>query len=120
MLMDANIKCRHVQGEILINRLIRDAEDLYHRPDFHKFKLPPYKILNLNQALLNIKAPTVGLSYQEVKRQISGDAIYEEKDGSSYLDPLYATKVRTDRLIELRKIVAQKKAERMKKLEQNR
>ena len=120
MLLDANIKCRHVQGEILINRLIRDAEDVYHRPDFHKFKLPPYKILNLNQALLNMKAPTVGLSYQEVKRQISNDAIYEEKDGSSYLDPLYATKVKADRLKELAAIVQRKKEERMKRIEQNR
>lgn len=120
MLLDANIKCRHVQGEILINRLIRDAEDIYHRPDFHKFKLPPYKILNLNQALLNMKAPTIGLSYQEVKRQISSDAIYEEKDGSSYLDPLYATKVKADRLKELAAIVQRKKEERMKRIEQNR
>jgi len=120
MLLDANIKCRHVQGEILINRLIRDATDIYSRPDFHKFKLPAYKILNLNQALLNMRAPTVGLSYQEVKRQISSDAIYEEKDGSSYLDPLYATKVKADRLKELAAIVQRKKEERMKRIEQNR
>jgi hypothetical protein len=97
MLITAGIKCRHVQAEVILNRLIRDADDLYKRPDFSKFQDPKYKILTLNQALLSCKAPTVGLSYQEIKRQVLSDQLYEEKDGSSYLDPLYAVDVPTNR-----------------------
>lgn len=100
-LIRAGIRCRHVQAEVILNRLIRDANNLYNRPDFSKFENPEYKILTLNKALLNMKAPTIGFSYQELKRQILSDALYEEKDGSSYLDPLYATKINTDRLKEL-------------------
>jgi hypothetical protein len=100
-LISVGIKCRNVQAEIILNRLIRDANNLYKRPDFSKFSIPEYKILTLNQALINTKAPTVGFSYQEVKRQLLSDDLYTEKDGESYLDPLYATSVSTTRLKEI-------------------
>lgn len=111
-LIKAGINCRVVQAEVILNRLIRDANDLYHRPDFSKFENPQYKILNLNQALLNTKAPTVGFSYQELKRQLLSDDIYEVKDGSSYLDPLYATKIDTTHLKELARKVKEKRDKR--------
>lgn len=100
-LISAGIRCRHVQAEVILNRLIRDVDDIYKRPDFTQFTPPRYKILTLNQALMHTKAPTVGFSYQELKRQILSDALYDEKDGSSYLDPLYATVIDTSRLKEL-------------------
>ena len=97
MLITANINCRHVQAEVILNRLIRDANDLYKRPDFSQFKMPDFKILTLNQALLNTRAPTIGLSYQEVKRQLLSSELYTEKNEGCYFDPLFATKVNTDR-----------------------
>lgn len=101
ILIHAGIKCRHVQAEVILNRLIRDAHDIYKRPDFSKFQVPEYKIINLNQAIINYKGPTLGISYQELKRQLLGDALYTTKKGSSYLDPMYAQKIRTDRLKKL-------------------
>jgi hypothetical protein len=100
-LINAGIKCRHVQAEVILNRLIRDVNNLYKRPDFSQFQHPQIKILTLNQALINTLAPTIGLSYQEIKRQLLSDVLYTEKDGSSYLDPLYATKVDTKRFKDL-------------------
>ena len=100
-LINAGINLRIVQAEVILNRLIRDANDIYSRPNFREFKHPEYKILNINQALLNTKAPTIGFSYQELKRQLLSDDIYEVKDGSSYLDPLYATKISTKHLKQL-------------------
>lgn len=111
-LINAGIRCRHVQAEVILNRLIRDANDLYKRPDFGKFENPKYKILTLNQALLNTKAPTIGFSYQEIKRQILSDALYDEKNGSSYLDPLYASKISTERLKELARDVKERRRKR--------
>ena len=108
-LINAGIRCRHVQAEVILNRLIRDANDIYSRPDFRKFENPEYKILTLNQALINTKAPTVSFSYQELKRQILGDALYTEKNGSSYLDPLYANKIKTDRLKAIAKKLREKR-----------
>lgn len=111
-LMHAGINCRIVQSEVILNRLIRDANDLYKRPDFSKFENPQYKILNLNQALLNTKAPTVAFSYQELKRQLLSDDIYETKDGSSYLDMMYANKISTDHLKKLAQKVKERRAAR--------
>lgn len=111
ILIDAGIRARVVQPEIILNRLIRDANNLYMRPDFSKFNDPEYKILTLDQALLNRKAPTVGLSYQSLKRQLLSDALYNEKDGSSYLDPLYAEKIPTTRLKELAQIVKNRRSQ---------
>lgn len=108
-LINAGIRCRHVQAEVILNRLIRDANDIYSRPDFRKFEHPEYKILTLNQALINTKAPTVSFSYQELKRQILSDALYTEKNGSSYLDPLYANKIKTDRLKAISKKLREKR-----------
>ena len=71
--------------------------------------------MTLNQALLNTSAPTIGFSYQETKRQILGDALYDEKKGSSYLDPLYSDKISTEKLKRLAKRV---KERRMKSNEQ--
>ena len=62
---------------------------------------------------MNTKAPTIGLSYQELKRQILSDALYDDKDGSSYLDPMYSDKVSTEHLKELvDKVKARKEKER--------
>lgn len=108
-LISAGIRCRHVQAEVILNRLIRDANNIYKRPNFLDFKKPEYKILTLNQALLNTEAPTIGFSYQELKRQILSDALYEEKNGSSYVDPLYANKISTERLKELAKRVKERR-----------
>lgn len=114
-LIKAGIRCRHIQAEIILNRLIRDANNIYLRPDFSKFKHPDVKILTLNQALINTKAPTIGLSYQEVKRQILSDGLYEEKDGSSYLDPLYADVIDTSRFRDLAAKVRAEKEKRRNK-----
>lgn len=111
-LIDAGIRCRHVQAEVILNRLIRDAKNLYKRPNFSQFKHPDFKILTLNQALMNAHAPTVGFSYQEIKRQLLSDGLYTEKEGSSYLDPLYATEVSTSRF---RQIAEKLRAERRNK-----
>lgn len=109
VLIHANINCRIVQSEIILNRLIRNADDLYQRPDFHQFKTPAYKILTLGQAILKMKAPTLGLSYQEVKRQLLSDELFDEKDGKSFFDPLYSTEIDTSRLKELHKKVLEDK-----------
>lgn len=115
----AGIKCKHVQAEVILNRLVRDANDIYHRPDFSKFERPEYKILTLNQALLNMDAGTIGMSFQELKRQILSDELYENKNGSSYLDPMYADKIDTRKFKELARKVKMKKAQRRKELNES-
>jgi hypothetical protein len=108
-LMEAGIRCRNVQGEIILNRLLRDAENIFKRPDFSKMKEPAYKILTLNQALINTTAPTIGFSYQEIRRQILSDDLYTVKTGRSYLDPLYSDTISTDRFKKLHEELKEKR-----------
>lgn len=115
-MINAGIKCRHIQAEIILNRLIRDAQDIYKRPDFSKVKAPEYQILTLNQALLNYRAATVGFSYQEIRRQLLGDDFYDVKDGKSYFDPLYASRIPTNKLRQLHREI---KARREKAINDN-
>ena len=115
LITKANIPARHVQTEIILNRLIRDPENLYERPDFKKFEVPEYKILTLNQALLKSKAPTVSLSFQEIKRQLLSEEFYQ-KEGSSYMDPLYSSEIPTDHFKELvKERIAKENARRTEK-----
>ena len=94
---------------ILDNQLVRDANNLAKRPDSKRFDIPPYKIINLDQALLKYGSPTISLSFQEIKRQLLSQDFYD-KDGESYLDPLYATEINTKRYRE----AVQKRLEQMK------
>ena len=60
---------------------------------------------------MNYKGATLGTSYQELKRQLLGDALYTEKKGQSYLDPMYAQQIRTDHLKELAEKYRKKREE---------
>lgn len=109
MLIKGKIKCRIVQAEVMLNRLIRDANNLFERPDFSQFNIPEYKIVTLSQALLNMRAPTIGLSYQEIKRQLLSDSFYDEKYEASYLDALYSPIVSTNHFKEYHKMIMEAK-----------
>lgn len=109
LLIDAGIKCRHIQAEIILNRLIRDPDNLYRRPNFRQFLDPPYKIVNLNQSLIRNSAPTIGTSYQELKRQITTDALYDEKKGKAFTDALYQDHISTKRLRQFTEAVQERR-----------
>lgn len=102
LLLDANIKAMAVAGEVIINRLIRkDPDTDFERPDFTRKNLGPYKILTVRSALENNKSPLIGISSQNVKRQLLSDDTVDKKTGTSYIDPLFRTKTSTKKLMNL-------------------
>ncbi len=96
ILIEANIKANVISAELIVNRLVRSLIDPYKRPDFSRDELEPYTIRTVNNALENNKSPLVGLSFQNVKRQILSDELYTERNGSSYIDPFYKEQVSTE------------------------
>lgn len=98
LLIEANINANFVAGEIIINRLIRSAENIYESPDFSKDEMPAYVILTVRKALSKNKSPLIGISYQDIKRQFLSDDFYSERNGTSYLDSLFKTEIPTDNL----------------------
>ena len=93
LLVESSIDASIVAGEIIINRLIRDAVDTYERPDFTKEKLAPYKIYTVLKALEHNRSPIIGLSSQNLKRQLLSDELIEDKIGTSYLDAFYKKRI---------------------------
>ena len=96
ILVEAGIDANVVAAELIINRMIRSVTRPFERPDFSKDELEPYSIYTVSKALEKNKSITVGLSFQNIKRQILSDDSFTERTGTSYLDPFYKTEISTD------------------------
>lgn len=94
LLIESNIPAYAVQIELIVNRLIRDVNDIYHRPNFKLNKMPEYEILTVNKALINHPSVFVSLSFQELKRQILSDELFYDKKDAGYLDPFFKKKIK--------------------------
>jgi hypothetical protein len=83
----AKIRAKLVQVEILVNRLIRDPNDLTKRPNYSN-DIVEETILGINKALMNMKGVVVRLSFEQLKRQILS---YDQYDhfGDAYTQPLF-------------------------------
>lgn len=96
LLIDSNIPAAAVEGELILNRLIRDADDPYHRPDFTQKKMPKIKYVAVNWALENNPSPLVGLSFQNIERQMKKPSFTTDRTETSYIDELYKKRLHTD------------------------
>ena len=105
LLLEANIKAMALSGELIINRLIRSVKNPYERPDFSKEKLEPYMIYTVSRALERNKSPLIGISFQNIKRQLLSDELYQDRNGTSYIDEFYRTEISTDNLKKYDRIV---------------
>lgn len=107
LLLQAGIDAMAISGEIIINRLIReDPDETFGRPDFSRRDIGPYQIYTVLKALEYNKSPLIGLSSQNIKRQLTSDDIVTKKNGTSYIDSLFKVDAKTDRLKEIHEIVS--------------
>lgn len=102
--IDANV----IAAETILNRLIRSVAKPYDRPNFLADELEPYEIYTVQRALKRNKSPMVGLSFEDIKKQFLSDELYTERNGTSYLDPFFKTKVSTDNLIKYANILKER------------
>jgi hypothetical protein len=65
--------------------------------------LEPYKIITVRQSLEKSPSPIDGLAFQNVKRQLLSDELFDERHDTSYLDPLFEPVVDTSNLKTYRK-----------------
>jgi len=99
LLVDAGIDASVVAAELIINRLIRSVENIYERPDFTKEELEPYEIFTVRKSLEKNASPLIGISFENIKRQILADEFYDKRHGASYIDPLYRKSLSTKNLL---------------------
>ena len=106
LLLQAGIGAMALSGEVIINRLIRqDPDETFSRPDFSKTDIGDYQIYTILKALEYNKSPLIGLSSQNIKRQLLSDDIVTKKSGTSYIDAFFKVDTPTDRLREIHEIV---------------
>lgn len=106
LLVESKIGANVIAAELIINRLVRSAlpGHEYERPDFSKKELEPYEIYTVRKALIKNKSPLIGLSFQDIKRQLLSDELYTNRTGTSYIDEFYKTEVPTDKLEEYQQL----------------
>ena len=105
ILVEAGIGANVIAAELIMNRMVRSIEHPFDRPDFSKDTVEPYQIYTVTKALEKNKSITVGLSFQNIKRQILSDDTFTDRNGTSYLDPFYETEVSTENYVEYSKII---------------
>lgn len=98
LLIESRIDANVVAAEIIVNRLIRSAENQYERPDFSQEEMPPYLIFTVSKAIEKNKSPLIGISFQNIKRQFLSDDLFDERDGSSYIDEFYRKEISTENI----------------------
>lgn len=98
LLIESKIPANVIAAELITNRLIRSVNNIYERPDFSKPEIEPYEIYTVSKALEKNKSPLIGISFQNIKRQFLSDELFEDRDGTSFIDPLYWTEIPTDNL----------------------
>ena len=103
LIIEAKINASVVACELIINRLIRKESDIFHRPDFSKDEIEPYVILTVSKTLEKNPSPLIGLSFQNIKRQILSNELFDERNETSYIDDFFKTKISTKNLVKYRK-----------------
>ena len=110
LLLEAKIDAMALSGELIINRLIRnDPDEDFERPDFTLDEIPPYQIYTVLKALFNNKSALIGLSSQDIKKQLLSDDLITKKTGTSYIDSFFKKDTSTKRLKDIHNIVKNKK-----------
>ena len=89
LIIEAKIAASAIACELIINRLIRLRDNIFVRPDFSKDELDPYQIITIRKSLEKNKSPLMGLAFQDIKRQLLSDELFEERDDTSYIDPFF-------------------------------
>ena len=105
LMVTAKISASIVAGEVIINRLVKDINDPYVRPDFSQEILPKYQIKTVKNALTKNKSPLIGLSSEGLKKQLLDDELYNTRYEESYVDPLFKETISMKRLKGYSKLV---------------
>ena len=115
LLLSAGIKAMAISGEVIINRLIRcDPDETFERPDFTNDILEPYQIYTVRNALEHNKSALIGLSAQDIKRQLLSDDLVTKKTGTSYIDAFFKKETPTDRMVDIHEILKRRREKKKK------
>lgn len=108
LLCDSKIEANAIAAELIINRLIKSTGNTYVRPSFNSKEPTPYHIVTVARALEKNKSPLIGLSFQNIKRQLLSDEFFTERDSTSYVDSFFMENIPTENLKKYATLAASK------------
>jgi hypothetical protein len=88
LLEESSIQLNLVHAELILRCLIRDPNDLTHRPDFTTGEWPESVVLRVTEALLKSPSVAISLAFERVKKQFTSPETYE-KDLDSVMDVFF-------------------------------
>lgn len=94
ILINANIGASMIAGELILNRLVKKPDNVMRRPNFSKYKMPKYKLYTVTKVLENNPSITIGLGFENIKRQLLSPNL-KERTGTSYMDAFYREELDT-------------------------
>lgn len=103
LLIESGIDANVVAAELILNRLVRSIENEYERPDFTQDEIEDYDIYTVAKALEKNKSPLIGLSFQNIKKQVLDDALYNNRNSESFIDKFFYPEISSKKLQTYRK-----------------
>ena len=103
-IIEANMSASMAAGELVINRIVRLKDNIRERPDFSSLWMPDYDIYTISSVLENNESVTIGLSFEQLQRQLLSASL-DERTGTSYMDVFFKEKLSTKEFKKYRKDV---------------
>lgn len=89
LMQDSRINLGFVHMEMIISALVRSVNNNLERPNFGSYCTDDYTILTVKDALEHHPSPIIGISFQQLKRQITKQAMTYSKSSTSIFDQSY-------------------------------
>lgn len=89
LMQDSRINLPSIHMEMIISPLVRCNENILLRPNFASYGAENYTILTVKDALEHHPSSIIGISFQQLKRQLTKQAMTYNKTSKSIFDQLY-------------------------------
>ena len=95
IIIESGIGASMVAAEIVMNRLIRESDNVMDRPDFSQEKMPDYNIYTIRKILRNNESITIGLGFENLKAQLLNPNVFQ-RTAPSYMDAYFKEELPTE------------------------
>jgi hypothetical protein len=95
IIIESGIGASMVAAEIVMNRLIRESDNVMDRPDFSQEKMPDYNIYTIRKILRNNESITIGLGFENLKAQLLNPNV-SQRTAPSYMDAYFKEELPTE------------------------
>ena len=106
--VEAGFKVPVSAGEIMLNRICRREDDVRKRPSIKNKKMTGYKFYSVSNVVENNASPTVGMIFEQLKRQWTNLNL-TERNATSFADPFFKKYVSTEPLFKHRAAIEKEK-----------